>query len=456
MLATESIGKLLFKLSLPAAVGMFVMALYNVVDTIFIGQVVGPLGIAGLTIIFPFQMVVMGLGMIVGIGGSSVISRALGAADIGKAERTLGNSVFLVIILGILIPVIGFSNIDFWLRLFGASDTILPYSRDYLEIILLSTVFMTFAMGISQLVRAEGNARVPMISMMIGASLNIVLDAIFILALDMGIRGAAIATMLSQVTTSLYIIHYYFFQNSSLKIHLKNFILDSSVVGEITAIGLGAFIRTTGGSLVTIIINRTLGAYGGDLGIASFGMAMRIMMFIFMPIMSVSQGLQPIIGFAYGAGRYDRLLQAIKLAIVVSTLLSIVSFSIIYFLPATVFSIFTTDASLVAASSHAAKIIFLAAFLIGFQIVGSVVFQALGKRLATLLTAVSRQILFLLPLIFILPKFWQIDGIWFSFPIADGLSFFMTLALLIPQLRAMKKSELAARSEPLPAGSEQA
>ncbi|MFC1943571.1 MATE family efflux transporter [Chloroflexota bacterium] len=454
MLASESIGKLLFKLSLPAGIGMFVMALYNVVDTIFIGQVVGPLGIAGLTIVFPFQMVVMGLGMIVGIGGASVISRALGATDIDKAERTLGNSIFLVIILGVLISVIGLANSSFWLRLFGSSETILPYSRDYLEIILLSTVFQMFAMGISHLIRAEGNARVPMISMMIGAGLNIVLDAIFILVLDMGIRGAAIATMLSQIIISAYIIHYYFFQNSSLTIHMKNFILDRSVVREIIAVGFGAFVRTTGTSLVTIIINRTLISYGGDLAVASFGMVMRIMMFIFMPIISIGQGLQPIIGFAYGAKRFDRLLRAIKLAVVMATMLSIISFLIMYFLPAPIFYIFTNDVLLISISSHAAKIIFLMAYLIGFQMVGSVVFQALGKAVPTFLTATSRQILFLLPLIFILPNFWQIDGIWLAFPIADGLSFILTLTLLLPQIRTLKIAELTAHGEPLPVGSE--
>ncbi|MFC1906428.1 MATE family efflux transporter [Chloroflexota bacterium] len=447
-LANESIGKLLLKLSLPAGIGMFVMAFYNIVDTIFIGQIVGPLGIAGLTIVFPFQMVVMGLGMIVGIGGASLISRALGAADIDKAERTLGNSIFLVILLGILIPVIGLTNIGFWLRLLGASETILPYSRDYLEIILLSTVFQTFAMGISQLVRAEGNARVPMLSMLIGSGLNIVLDAVFILALDMGIRGAAIATMLSQITTSAYIVHYYYFKNSPLSIHLKNFLLDRSIVREIIAIGFGAFIRTTGTSLVTIIINRTLTSYGGDLAVASFGMVMRIMMFIFMPIMSIGQGLQPIIGFAYGARRFDRILKAVKLAIVVATMLSIISFLIIFFLPAPIFYIFTNDISLVTISSHAAKTIFFMSHLIGFQMVGSVIFQALGKVVPTFLTATSRQILFLLPLIYILPNFWQIDGIWLSFPIADGLSFALTLTLLIPQVRTIKKAELTARGEP--------
>ncbi|MFC1953111.1 MATE family efflux transporter [Chloroflexota bacterium] len=440
MLATESIGKLLLRLSLPAGIGMFVMSLYNMVDTIFIGQVVGPLGIAGLTIVFPVQMLVMGLGMIVGIGGASVISRNIGAGNMDRAERTLGNSVFYVILMGVLIPAVGLPNLTSLLRLFGATDTILPFSSSYLEIILLGTFFQTFAMGISQLVRAEGNARVPMVSMMIGAGLNIALDVVLILVLDMGIRGAAIATILAQMVTSLYVIHYYLFRNSTLKIHLKNLIPEGRVLMEIFIIGLGAFFRTTGGSLAAIVINRSLGAYGGDLSIASYGIVMRLFMFLFMPIISVGQGLQPILGFSYGAGRHDRSLHAIKLAIIVTTIMSTFAFMVVYLLPAPIFLIFTKNESLVAAGSDSAKIIFLAAFLLGFQMIGSVVFQALGKAVPTFLTATARQVLFQLPLVFFLPKYLGVNGIWYSFPISDILSTLLTLGLLIPQIRSLRRA----------------
>ena len=446
MLANERIGKLLWKLALPAGIGMFVMALYNVVDTIFIGHVVGTLGIAGLSIVFPIQILVMGMGMLIGIGGASLISRSLGAHDSQKAERTLGNAILLAVILGVLIAVVGLSDSSFWLRLIGASETILPYAKDYLDIILLGTVFRIFAMGINQLVRAEGNARVAMISMLIGAILNILLDAVFILALRMGIKGAAIATVLSQVVTSLYIIHYYLFQNSSVKLHIKNFVPQRSVIRGIMTIGFGSFVRTAGGSLVAVIVNRTLVGYGGDLAVASYGLVHRTMMFIFMPIMSVGQGLQPILGFSYGARRSDRALQVIRLSAIVATIFSIISFLIIFFFPAPIMRIFTNDGSLVSAGSHAAKLIFLAAYLIGFQMVGSVVFQALGKAVPTFVTATSRQILFLLPLVFILPRFLQLDGVWLSFPIADALSFILTLALFIPQIRALRSMDLPAKT----------
>jgi len=446
MLANERIGKLLWKLSLPAGIGMFVMALYNVVDTIFIGHAVGPLGIAGLTIVFPIQMLAMGMGMMIGIGGASLISRSLGANNIDRAERTLGNAIFCIFVLGITIAVVGLSDSSFWLRLFGASETILPYAKDYMDVILLGVVFLMFAMSASSLVRAEGNARVPMISMIIGAILNILLDAVFILALGMGIKGAAIATVLSQVVTSLYIIHYYLFQGTSLKVHLRNFVPAYTVMREIIIIGFGSFVRTAGGSLVAIIVNRTLVAYGGDLAVASYGLVHRTMMFIFMPIMSVGQGLQPILGFNYGARRPDRALQVIRLSAIVATIFSTISFLIIFFLPAPIMRIFTNDSSLVSAGSHAAKMIFLAAYLIGFQMVGSVVFQALGKAVPTFVTATSRQILFLLPLVFILPRFLQLDGVWLSFPIADAFSFILTLALFIPQIRELQRMELSAKN----------
>ncbi|MFC2011917.1 MATE family efflux transporter [Chloroflexota bacterium] len=451
-LATESVGKLLLKLSLPAGIGMFVMSLYNVIDTIFIGQVVGPMGIAGLSIVFPIQMLTMGLGMMIGIGGASLISRTLGAGGIEKSERTLGNALFCIGVIGGLIMLVVLPNSAFWLRLVGASETIMPYAKGYLDIVLIGIVFRICAMGASQLIRAEGNARVPMFSMIIGAVLNIILDAIFIIALNMGVQGAAAATVISEFVTCLYIAHYYRFQYSTLKFRIKNLLPVGSIIREIMVIGFGSFVRTVGGSLVAIIVNRTLITYGGDMAVASFGMVQRIMMFIFMPIMSVGQGLQPILGFSYGARRFDRALRAIKLSIIVTTILAFISFLVIYFLPAPFLRIFTSGEALISAGSHAAKIIFFVAYLIGFQMIGSVVFQAIGKAVQTFLTATARQILFLLPLIYILPNFLGLDGIWYSIPIADGLSFLLTLALFIPQIREFKKAEATTPEMPFPPG----
>jgi putative MATE family efflux protein len=445
-LASEGIGRLLWKLSLPAGIGMFVMALYNVVDTIFLGHAVGPLAIAGLSIVFPVQMVVLGMGQMIGIGGASLLSRSLGARDVGRAERTLGNAVLLACLLGIVIPVVGLSGGSFWLRLFGASDAVLPYAKDYFDIILLGTMFQVFAMSANGLVRAEGNARVPMVAMIVGAVLNIALDAGFILGLRMGVAGAATATVLSQVVSATYLVSYYLLRRSSVRIAMRNLVPERSVMREILAIGVSSFVRTTAASLVIVFVNRSLVAYGGDIALAAYGVLHRILMFLFMPIISIGQGLQPVLGFSYGSKRYDRALRAIQVSTIVATALSVTSFLILFFLPSPIIRIFTTDSALISAGSSGARLMFLAMYLVGFQMVGSVVFQAIGKAVPAFVTAISRNILFFLPAIFILPRFLGLDGVWASFPVADSLSFVLTLLLVLPQIRRFRRAALESRA----------
>jgi len=447
MLANEKIGRLLWKLSLPAAIGAAVMSLYQIVDTIFIGRVVGPLGVAGIAIIWPLQMLAMGTGQIIGIGGSSLVSRALGAGDIKKAERALGNAILYAVIIGVLVTIIGLVNLSFWLRLIGADETIFPYAKDYLGIILIGMTFRICGMGLSQLIRAEGNARVAMTSMVISSILNIVLDAVFIVALRMGMKGAAIASVSSDASAFIYIIHYYLFQNSSLKIRKENFVPERSVTKEIMAIGFGPLVTTIGGSLVIIILNRTVIAYGGDLAVAAFGIVQRSMMFITLPVMSIGQGVQPILGFSYGARRFDRTLHAIRLSVTVATIFAVIAFLIIFFFPAPIMRIFTQDSELISVGAYAAKRIFFVVYLVGFQMVSQTVFQALGKAVPTFLATIARQILFLLPLILILPRFWQLDGVWLSVPVSDTLSFFLTLGLFIPQIRKLRSADLPVKTD---------
>ncbi|MCK5182507.1 MAG: polysaccharide biosynthesis C-terminal domain-containing protein, partial [Dehalococcoidia bacterium] len=279
VLDDDRIGRLLLKLSLPAFMGMFVMALYNVVDTIFIGHYVGPLGIAALSIVFPIQMLTMGIGMMTGMGGASLISRLIGAGNTARAEHALGNSLTFAIIVSVALTMVGLSNPDLWLRLMGASETILPHARDYMTIILAGVVFRTFAMSQNFLIRATGNARVPMIGMIMGAGLNIALDAIFIIPLGMGVKGAALATVIAQLITSLYFLRYYLSGKSFLRVHLQNMVLRWDILKSILAIGISSFARTAAQSLAVIFVNRTLLAFGGDLAISSYGLIQRIMIF---------------------------------------------------------------------------------------------------------------------------------------------------------------------------------
>ena len=441
VLDDDRIGQLLFKLSLPAFMGMFVMVLYNVVDTIFIGHYVGPLGIAGLSIVFPIQMLTMGIGHMMGMGGASLISRLIGASNTPRAEHALGNAVTSAIVLSAPVMIAGLSNPDLWLRLMGASETILPYARDYMTIILTGLFFRTFAMSQNSLIRATGNARVPMTGMIMGAVLNIILDAIFIIPLDMGVKGAALATVISQLVTAMYFLSYYFSDKSFLKIHLQNMIIKWDILKAILAIGISAFAMTVAGSLSVVFVNRTLATFGGDLAISSYGLIHRMMMFALMPSMVIGQGMQPILGFNYGAKRYDMALKVIKIAAISATSYSIIAFLALYFTPELILRVFTTDNALIALAAYAARRVFFAKYLIGFIMVGSTVFQATGKAPQAFVTAIARPALFLLPLLFILPNYWQLDGVWLAFPITDVLTFILVLILLIPQIKMFRRIE---------------
>jgi len=325
VLDDDRIGRLLLKLSLPAFMGMFVMTLYNVVDTIFIGHYVGPLGIAGLSIVFPIQMLTMGIGQMTGMGGASLVSRLIGARDTTRAEHALGNALTFTIVISAVLMIAGLWNPDFWLRLMGSSENVLPYARDYMTIILTGVLFRTFAMSQNFLIRAEGNARVPMIGMIMGAGLNIVLDAVFIIPLGMGVRGAALATVIAQLITSLYFLRYSLSDKSFLRVHFQNMIIRWDILRPILAIGISSFARTAAQSLAVVFVNRTLLALGGDLAISSYGLIQRVMMFALMPSIVIGQGMQPILGFNYGAKRYDRALRVIKIAIIAATIYSISS-----------------------------------------------------------------------------------------------------------------------------------
>jgi putative MATE family efflux protein len=450
VLDDSRIGRLLFKLSLPTFIGMFVMTLYNVVDTIFIGHYVGTLGIAGLSIVFPLQLLSVGIGEMTGMGGASLISRSIGAGDIPKAEKTLGNALTANIVLSVAMMIACLANPDFWLRLMGASEVTLPYAREYMVIIIIGMLFMTFAMASNNLIRSEGNARVPMIGMIIGAASNIVLDAIFIIPLGMGVQGAALATVIAQIISVLYFMNYYFRGKSFLKIHTKNLIIEWRIMKEILAIGIASFVRMVAGSISAIFVNRMLLTYGGDLAISAFGIIHRIMMFAIMPALVIGGGLQPILGFNYGAKRYGRAIRAIMIAIAVATTCGLVVFLALYFAPEPFVRIFTNDAGLISLTAYAAKRIFLGMYLIGVMFVGSLVFQSIGKALESFITAVSRPILFLIPLIFILPPLWQLDGVWWAFPMADGLTFLLTLGFLIPQLRELRHKDQLMKLEAQP------
>ncbi len=440
VLDTDRIGRLLFKLAMPAFLGMFVQTLYNVINTIFVGRVVGTEGIAGLSIAFPLQMTAMGLGMMVGVGGLSVISRSIGAGDINRAERALGNCFTVSVVLSLVVMVAILPFVNFWLRLIGASDAVLPYARPYLIVIIGGSVFNTLAMALLNLVRAEGNARVAMTAMILGAVLSIILSAVFIVWLKMGVTGAGLATVISQITAMIYLLSYYFTGSSYLKVRFSNFKPDFQILKAMFAVGSASFVQTITASISAMILINGVVRYGGDIALSAFGIVQRVMMFANMPAMVIGQGLQPILGFNYGARRYRLGLRGIYLAYLSSTILSVIGFILVFSYPGPIVSIFRNDPELIEMGTYAARLVFLALPLMGLVMVSQMIFQALGRAVQALFAAIARPLLFLIPAVLLMSHFWELDGVFLSLPASDVLTFILVILLLIPIIREFRKA----------------
>lgn len=442
-LGNEKIGRLLLNMSLPATIAMIVNALYNVVDTIFIGRGVGTLAIGGLTIAFPIQMMIMAFAQMIGIGAASAVSISLGAGDVEKADRVAGNSFGAILLLSSLLVWIGLSFTEPILRLFGATDAILPYADAYISVIFMGSVFFSFTVSSNNLVRAEGNAKVSMFAMLIGTGLNILLDPLFIFVLDMGIAGAAWATILSQFCSFLFISRYLFCDKSTLKVRWRHLRPDPAILREIVTVGFASFARQVAGSIVAIIVNNSLAFYGGDLAISIFGVVNRVIMFLFMPLFGVVQGLQPIAGFNYGAGRHDRVREVVRLSILVTTVFATAGALTGQLFPRAIFSVFTTDPALIAEGAPALRLVILMIPVVGIQIVGATLFQSLGKALPSLVLSLLRQVLLLIPLLLILPRIGGLGltGIWVAYPLADFFSTAVTGLMVRKELQRMKPSE---------------
>jgi len=453
ILDTDRIGKLLLKLAIPAFFGMMVMALYNVVDTIFIGRYIGSLGIAGLSIVFPFQMLAQGFGMMAGIGGASLVSRSLGARDIPKAERTLGNAILIGFVFGIAMSLIIVTNMDFWLGLAGASESILPYARDYMVVVISFAFLMTLVMTFHSTVIAEGNTKIPMLSMICGAVLNIILDAVFIISFGMGIRGAAIATMISNGLSLVCFILYYFSGRSALKIKPHIFKPDLKILRQIVVIGVSGLAMTLSNSFSAIFLNNLLVIHGGDMAVATFGLINRAMVFIFMPCFVIGQGMQPIVGFNYGARKYGRVFKALKISMSWATGIALAGFVVFYLFPAQIMGVFTTEKDLIARTVYATRRMLLGIYLIGFISVASILFQALGKAAQSFIASVARPALLLIPVLYLMAGLFQLDGIWYTFPITDVLTALVILALMLPLIRDLRRQRDA---EKLRGGGEEA
>ena len=413
-LGTKPVGKLLVQYALPAMIAMTAASLYNIVDRVFIGQGVGAIAISGLAITFPFMNLTAAFGAGVGVGASTAISVKLGQKDYTTAQNILGNTISLNLIIGI-----GLLFLDPILRFFGASDQTLVYARDYMVIILLGNVVSHMYFGMNALLRAASKPRQAMYATIFTVMMNVILDALFIIVFKWGIQGAAIATILSQLMAMMW--QFKLFSNKNELLHLKKGIyrLRKKLVENILAIGISPFLMNVCACIVVIFINNQLVRFGGDLSVGAYGIANGIAMVFVMFVFGINQGMQPIAGYNYGAQKIDRLMRVLNLSIIAATGIMVTGWLIAMFLPYYCARMFTTDKALIELGIKAIRIVMCCFPIIGFQMVITNFFQCIGKVKISIFLSLSRQLLILLPLLGLLPLFWDIEGVWYSMPISD-------------------------------------
>lgn len=437
-LGQEKVYRLLLKFSVPAIVGMLVSSLYNVIDRIFIGNSSGSLGLAGITVGFPIQIVQFAFSGLIGIGATALISIRLGQQKKEEAEHIVGNAIVLLGIVSILLPLIGLLFLDPILVLFGASSEVLPYARDYMVIILYGSIFGAYGFGMNNFIRAEGKPGIAMATMLIGAVLNALLAPLFIFVFHWGMKGAALATITSQAVSAAWIMSYFLSGKSILKVRLPYLKLEWGIIKGIISIGLSFFLMQLAGSLVNVFMNNSLQKYGGDIAISGMGIVNSIVTLMIMPIVAINQGGQPIIGYNYGARKFDRVTSTLKYCILAATAIATLGFLISHLFPTPLAAMFSGgDMDLISMGSKMLKIILLFLPVVGIQIVGSGYFQAIGKAAQSAILSLSRQVLFLIPALFILSGFFGLNGVLASTPVADLLSSIVTGTWLFFELRRL-------------------
>lgn len=444
-LGIKPVGRLLTQYALPAVIAMTASSLYNMVDSIFIGQGVGALAISGLAVTFPFMNLSAAFGAGVGIGSSSYLSVKLGQKDYSTAQRILGNNVTLNIIIGLVFSVVSLVFLDPILYFFGASEQTIPYAREYMIIILLGNIITHLYFGMNAVLRAASKPRQAMYTTIFTVVLNSLLDPLFIYTFDMGIRGAAVATILSQAVALVWQTRLFSDKNELL--HLKRGIyrLDNKIVKNILGIGISPFAMNATACLVAIFVNQRLLEYGGDLAVGAYGIANRVAFIFVMINMGVNQGMQPIAGYNYGAQKYDRLMRVLTLAMIAGTCVTTSGFLVAEFMPHLCVRLFTNDAVLTELSVNGIRLMMAAMPIVGYQMVVTNFFQSIGKAKISIFLSLSRQLLFLVPLLGILPLFFGITGVWIAMPISDTFSAIFALVMMVRYMRMFKKFLMKSR-----------
>ena len=438
-LGVKPIGSLLRQYAIPAIVAMTASSLYNMVDSIFIGHGVGPLAISGLALTFPFMNLSAAFGAMVGVGASTLISVRLGQKDYKTAQYIFGNAVSLNIILGILFSVIALVFLEPILYFFGAIDATLPYAKEYMYIILIGNIITHAYLGLNAILRSVGHPRMAMNATIATVISNAILDPIFIFGLDMGIQGAAIATILAQFLSLLWQLSV--FNKPKELVHFQKGIyhLNKKIVKETLGIGMSPFLMNSCACIVVILINRGLGTYGGDLAIGAYGIANRIAFLFIMVVMGLNQGMQPIAGYNYGAQNYDRVLKVLRYTLIGGTTVTTCGFLIGEFFPELCVRMFTSDLDLISRSVDGMRLMLMVFPFVGAQMVTTNFFQSIGQAHKSIFLSLTRQLLFLIPLLIILPPLWGVKGVWLAMPISDAISCVVAGTLLTVQYKKFKK-----------------
>jgi putative MATE family efflux protein len=438
-LGTDDMKSLLIKLSVPALIAMLSNALYNLIDTIFVGRGVGTLAISALSIVFPLQMIIGAFALMFGVGAAAITSIEIGKKNNERAANASAGGITIAMIFGILIMTFCLIFLNPILRALGASDTILPMANEYGRIILMGLPFLTFAMVSNNLVRATGDANTAMKSMLIGTVSNTILDPIFIFALHLGIQGAAIATITSQVLSAMYVLHYFLKGHYSVHLKLENFKLRASLVGQTIVLGTATLVRQLGTSAIALVANNLLGTLSGDVAIAAFGVINRIGTVVLLPIYGLNQGVQPIIGYNMGAGKTKRIRECLRISIKWALTLGLIGEVILQLFPELLISMFGNDQELIKVAVPALRIYSAALIFVGIQSLGATYYQAIGRGIPSIILGLLRQFILLVPLMLILSVTHGAAGIWISFPISDSVSALITGIFLFIGVRKLPK-----------------
>lgn len=437
-LGLKPIPQLLIQQAVPASIGILVMSLNILIDTVFVGQWIGPNAIAAINVVLPVSFFIGALGMAIGIGGSSIISRALGDQNIEKALKTFGNQSTLTLLFTVGFVIIGLSFIETLIPLFGGKGALYAPAKIYYTIVLYGVPLLGFCMMGNNVVRAEGKPRYAMYAMMLPSVSNLTLDVVFIYIFDWGMAGAAWATTISYGVCALYLL--YFFNSSKSELHLQrtHFSLQKSIVQQIGALGSVTLARQAVVSIVVLLVNNILFRYGGETTVVVYAIISRSLMFALFPVLGITQGFLPIAGYNYGAKNFDRVREVINTALLYATVLASIIFSLIMVFTEAFVTIFTNDPNVLAQTPEAMRWVFAATPIIGIQLIGAAYFQAIGKALPALLLTLTRQGFFLIPLIFILPPYFDVFGVWLAFPIGEAIATVITAFFLFRELKKYK------------------